>query len=476
MKKKRLHIHPLAEGISIFAISLITMSVCIYFIYARSLNALQEEIKEGLVRTVSSAATTINGDLHKKFRSMAQKHDPEYVEFLKKLEAIRVASKHVRYLYTNIMVNGKIYFIANPSPQNDNDGDGKPDEAPQLMDPYPDAGEALKKALTNKTTEVDMQPYTDIWGTFYSAYAPFYTRNGDFVGTMGMDLELKGFNERLEPVKISTKRAYIAAIVLAILSGTAVWIFRSITLKLFISKDKTSIKLKNIQEALDSKESVFFHKLSTLTAIIRDNIKQKDLNTASGTQKNADAVGINIFLEKVLNYANNKINNPDKINNANLSVKELLRDVLLSPDLVPQKVNITYSIDDKLPLIISGDEKWLKKILLLFLTSRTILNRESKITIEIKLRDEALQTLKMDIDFSFDSINIDQTEFEQMFDSFSIKDTYVRKQIEYLDFTVLYDEIINAGGSVMIIPRKTESDDNRILLIIGLSCSKSIET
>ena len=112
-------LRPVFEGLAIGLFSLIAMSICIYFIYVRALDALQEEIKEGLVRNVSAVATTIDGDLHKKFRSPSQKNDPEYIDYLKKLESIRQASKYVRYLYTNILVDGRVYFIANPSPQND---------------------------------------------------------------------------------------------------------------------------------------------------------------------------------------------------------------------------------------------------------------------------------------------------------------------------------------------------------------------
>ena len=183
-------ISPTVEGIAFGLFSLAAMGVAIYFIYVRAVEALRAEIKEGLLRNVCAAATPIDGDLHKKFVSKESKDDPEYIAFQSKLEAVRQASKHVRYLYTNITKGGKVYFIANPSPQNDNDGDGKPDEAPQLMDPYLDAGDALLTALKEQCPCVDKEPYTDVWGTFYSAYAPFYDSKGHFVGTLGMDLEL----------------------------------------------------------------------------------------------------------------------------------------------------------------------------------------------------------------------------------------------------------------------------------------------
>lgn len=224
--KKNL-LHPAYEGILTTIICLLALGISSYFIYARALKALQEEIREGLYRNVSSAATTLDGDVHKKFKQKSQKNDPQYVEFLSKMEKIRLASKNVRYIYTNILgADGKVYFIANPSPQNDNDGDGKPDLPPELMDLYSDPGEALLTALKEKKATVDEVPYSDKWGTFYSAYAPFFDKRGNFVGTLGMDLELKDFEEKVAPLTRATLIALAIGVILSILCGLQVWFFR----------------------------------------------------------------------------------------------------------------------------------------------------------------------------------------------------------------------------------------------------------
>lgn len=217
---------PIHEGIITAILCLLASSVSSYYIHIRSLNALQEEIKEGLLRNVSATATILDGDIHKTFISKNQKNDLKYIEFLKQMEQIRKASQNIRYIYTNVMINGKVYFVANPSPQNDNDNDGKVDEAPQLMDPYLDAGEALILALKEKRVAVDEVPYSDKWGTFYSAYAPFFDKGGNFVGTLGMDLELTNFEQRVSPIKNATAIAIIIGSILSILCGLQVWFFR----------------------------------------------------------------------------------------------------------------------------------------------------------------------------------------------------------------------------------------------------------
>ncbi|MGD9971957.1 MAG: SpoIIE family protein phosphatase [Desulfatirhabdiaceae bacterium] len=241
---------PIQEAILTGILCLIALGVSIHYIHNRALLALQEEIKAGLARNVSAAATTIDGDIHRNFLSKSQKEDPEYIGFIKKMEDIRQASKNVRYIYTNIMVDGKIFFIANPSPQNDADGDGKPDEAPQLMDPYPDAGEALMEALTEKRLAVDKLPYTDKWGTFYSAYAPFYDHKGEFVGTLGMDLELLDFENRTWPILRATIIAAIVGSLLSLVCALQVWFFRRKQLKYEMQLANTNKELAHSNEII----------------------------------------------------------------------------------------------------------------------------------------------------------------------------------------------------------------------------------
>ena len=217
---------PAAQGVLFAVLWLAVTNVTIYFIYLRAVDAVKEEIREGLLRNVNAAATIIDGDQHKQFKSKASKTDPGYIYLTRRLETLRKASKDVRYLYTNIIDSGKVYFVVNGSPQNDNDKDGRPDEAPQLMDSYPDAGKALLEALTKHKATVDREPYTDVWGTFYSAYAPFYDSKGRFVGTLGMDLELVALQARLVPIGVAAQRAAFTSGILAVLFGTSVWYFR----------------------------------------------------------------------------------------------------------------------------------------------------------------------------------------------------------------------------------------------------------
>lgn len=215
--------NPLWEGILIGLLMLLSIGASAAYLYTRAVNALQEEIQEGLIRNTASIAAMIDGDQHSKFNSPDQQYDPQYLNFLAKLERARIASGYVPYLYTNIITDNGVYFIANPSPQRDLTEDGFYEFAPQLMDLYEDPSDVLLSVASERVPMAETEPWTDQWGTTLAAYAPIFASNGDFVGTLGMDLSYKRFMERLRPTQAAFRTAAITGIMMAVLVGVVVW-------------------------------------------------------------------------------------------------------------------------------------------------------------------------------------------------------------------------------------------------------------
>lgn len=276
-----MRVHPVREGVAIALITVLSIGVNLWWTYERAVEALQGEIKEGLQRTVAANAEMLDGvlaDQHRAFQPPeragnyydegnaastyakawerlqtdlewvkwreAVKASPNYREWTHRMESVRKATAHVRYLYTCVLIDGRVYFGFDEAPQNDainnkvgpyepggDQSDGLPDPPPTLLWPYPDAGAGLIEALTKGMPVVEAEHYSDSWGTYYSAYAPFYDSEDKLVGVLGMDLELEGFNKRLEPVQIALKRTAVTGLCLAILSGVAVWFARRLALQ-----------------------------------------------------------------------------------------------------------------------------------------------------------------------------------------------------------------------------------------------------
>lgn len=235
---------PVLEGIAIGLMMLLSIGASATYLYFQAVDAVKAEIKEGIQRSTASVAAMINGDEHEKFNDKSQKFDPGYLNYVAPLERARQASKYVPYIYTNILKDDKVYFIVNPSPQLDLNNDGFPDDAPDLMDSYDAPSQSLLTALTEQKEMVDSEPYTDQWGTFISAYTPIYNSRGDFVGTLGMDLDFSGFEKRLMPTKNAFKTAAITGVVMAILVGVTVW-FNRRTVKM-LNNSRSSIIRKYV--------------------------------------------------------------------------------------------------------------------------------------------------------------------------------------------------------------------------------------
>ena len=431
--KPRRNWKPAIEGI-LFTLAWLTLTnITIYFIYVRAVEAVKEQIREGLLRNVSAAATMIDGDQHKFFTSKAFKNDQGYVNLITRLERVRKASSDVKYAYTNIIKGDKVYFIANGSPQGDNDKDGRPDEAPQLMDPYPDAGSALRDALRFQKPAVDKEPYTDAWGTFYSAYAPFKDSRGKFVGTLGMDLELVTLKARLVPIGVAAQRAALTSDILAILFGAAVWFFRSRNRILEEQRglaigEKSKVELERIQERSSS-------------AIQLEAIATKMEN-------------------KTKNYASALIRYARARQGIRSSSAENFDPAVLIKSAIPP--DISMQVSSELPTLIWGDSKELDliiKSLCYSTTTSTILPSLKEINLSVK--NEQLNNIGLAVNIRFcDSTSAqesravliaDRDHPEHVFDENSLQFATCVELVRALGGTLSHEQITENVEVVSLI-------------------------
>ncbi|MCC7259795.1 MAG: response regulator, partial [Alphaproteobacteria bacterium] len=154
----------------------------------------------------------IDGDLHAQFTSRAQETSPAYLEQIAKLENIRRTFTNIRYVYTCIMKDGEVYFVLDPSPPGITD-DGVENKS-HIMDRYDEAKDnpELLSAFRTHWKTFRSAPYTDRWGSFVSAYLPFFNRKGEFVGVVGIDLDAKEYARKIEWVT----RAEIICIIIGL--------------------------------------------------------------------------------------------------------------------------------------------------------------------------------------------------------------------------------------------------------------------
>lgn len=197
-----------------------------HLLYQKSLNALEQEIKLGLLSNVKAATTTLSANLHQQIDPAKGPDDPPYRQLAEQMEKIRLQTQDVRYIYTIVMRENRPYFMVNPSPQNDSDGDGLADPAPALLASYDHAPAELLTAFTSNSPQVSASPYQDQWGVFISAYAPLITEDGKTIAVLAMDLELSSFYQRRKPVSEVFGKAVLIIVFLSLIVGLLVYVLQ----------------------------------------------------------------------------------------------------------------------------------------------------------------------------------------------------------------------------------------------------------
>ncbi len=222
---KEYKIHPLAEALFIGICVFFAITFTTYFIYFHALNAQKGEIREGLMRTAQVVATYIDGDTHKTFKDRSQEQGEAYKRAIAPFERALTADDSIKYLYTGILIEDKVFFVLDPTPEGDSDGDGVDDKA-HIMDEYSEATDDMITALKEKRVVVSKEPYQDRWGSFVSGYIPFYDSNNEFVGVLGIDIEASNYFMRLAPIKRATTRTMVVGFFIAFLIASLVWFTR----------------------------------------------------------------------------------------------------------------------------------------------------------------------------------------------------------------------------------------------------------
>lgn len=469
--ENRLILYPKLTGLAMFTLIFILTVFFAYFIYLKGIEAVENEIKSGLLSNVTAAATVIDGDLHKSFDSTTRRDDPVYLNAVAPLEKIRQASKNIRYIYTNILKDNSVYFILNPSPQNDNDGDGEPDIAPALMDPYYDASEALLSALNKEAAWVSKDSYSDEWGTFYSAYAPFYDKDNNFVGTLGMDLDLVGFDKKLEDIRRALKRTAIVIIVVSIFSGTGVWYVLKLAQHLNIKKENQYTKyILNKKELNSSREIIKKIVIDIKTLLYFITTSQKNILLKKDFEQFIKSCEPLFFkINNIMTYYNMRTKVKKNIDKSNITFLNVLNESKM--DLLDNDdINMIYSLSE-MPSLIYENRDELTTLLRRTAQLITGLSSRDYFNLDITMRDEYINNFSVDLTYSsknliipFDTIHDFTTPY------FCKKDIFIGKSgLDNYTIPIIFNSLKSLKGTIKIQKEKNH------LFIINITLNKSVD-
>jgi len=190
-----------------------------YLVYVNAERALLQDVQRHLTGVAHIAASLTDGDTHKKITLPEHRGNPDYLRVQKPYYKILRANPDLAYVYTAVLRGGKVYLVIDTEilPT------GSPPTTSGAMEEYSERTLNMLRALKLREARVESRPYSDKWGTFLSAYAPFYDSKGNFVGVAGADMRLDIYNAKLMRVKETLYAVIIAGFVAAGLVGIGVW-------------------------------------------------------------------------------------------------------------------------------------------------------------------------------------------------------------------------------------------------------------
>jgi hypothetical protein len=129
-----------------------------------------------LISVARLAAQSVDGDAHETLIKADQQDSKAYKDQTLRLERALAAAPNLRFIYTMRRVDGRFYFVLDPTPAGDADGDGVEDKS-YLMDEYGDETHAMHAVFDSGVAQAESEVSADRWGHFLSAYAPIFDRS-----------------------------------------------------------------------------------------------------------------------------------------------------------------------------------------------------------------------------------------------------------------------------------------------------------
>jgi len=196
-------------GILVFIIS----ATGVVSIYSHSVDAINDQIRLYIENIASTAAAFTDGDIHKKILIPEDINGKPYLTIEEEFEKLMRSQPDIKYTYTFIYRDDKIYFVVDVACPQDNA------EPAKIMEVYDNATPRMFKAAMTGSSAVERDFSTDKWGTFLSGYAPFFDSEHKLVGMVGVDVNINSYMMKFKTLKDSLIISIILCFISALLVG-----------------------------------------------------------------------------------------------------------------------------------------------------------------------------------------------------------------------------------------------------------------
>jgi len=406
--------------------SVLFCSVSLY----RARIGIRKAIEQRMLDIANCASGSINGDTLRSFDE-GDVGSPEYNEVYNTLAVFRDNVGELEYVYS-IKEESEGHFIFTMDLDQ---------VRPASYGDTVKYTDALAKA-GNGYSAVDEVPYSDSWGTFYSAYSPVLDSDGNVAGIIAVDFSEEWFEDQLSSQTRSTIMSYIVILILTLLVAA---LLSLITVRPFVHLQSRLIAEKMRAESANDAKSDFLanmsHEIRTpINAVLGMNemilreyshavefrerkpgVERESLNNISYYAEDVKKAGHNLLaiVNDILDFSKIEAGRMD-ISDTPYRLSSLLNDLNNMALFKAQDKGLTFDIevDETLPDELCGDAVRIRQIFMNILSNSIKYTEKGSIRLIINGTEQEDGTLLLKADVKDTGIGIREEDLGKLFTRF----------------------------------------------------------
>jgi len=339
-------------------ITAVIASGVLFVIFTRTQVILKERLQERMVTAIGLASLRINADDVEKVRSAEDLNSDALKNVIGAMRGIRQNIKDAKYVYilrpTDKPTSTKFVADADMIEPVDWDGNGTIDEVeiPPLPGDDYDISDNPAARLAIASPTAAQEPYTDKWGTLFSAYAPIRNQAGEAIAVIGVDVQYDQYSALIQAMR--TPLLILGALFLGLLTMQAVAMIG-------IWRRRVRI-LAEVDEAKNATINIVAHQMGAVSTrfrwyaeMLKDGDTSKEECAEQVESGNAELRNItSLFLDAAHVYMKKFTVSPAPLD-LNVFLKRLTDAASLGAS--QKKIHYTASVPSKLPTVLLDESR-----------------------------------------------------------------------------------------------------------------------